>query len=71
MEEGARSGTFEHTAPKPRPEHARLEVFIGKWINEGETMATPDAPASKIVTSDVYDVGWRSLRSSGPSLEPE
>jgi hypothetical protein len=55
MAERAHSGTFEHEAPKPGPEHARLEVFIGKWINEGETVATPDAPAAKIVTSDVYE----------------
>jgi Protein of unknown function (DUF1579) len=55
MAEGAHSGTFEHVAPKPGPEHARLEVFIGKWINEGETVTTPDAPGSKIVTSDVYE----------------
>jgi Protein of unknown function (DUF1579) len=55
MAERAHSGTFEHEAPKPGPEHARLEVFIGKWINEGETIATPDPPAAKILTSDVYD----------------
>jgi Protein of unknown function (DUF1579) len=55
MEEGARSGTFEHEAPTPGPEHARLEVFVGKWINEGETVATPEAPSSKILTSDVYE----------------
>jgi hypothetical protein len=54
MEQGAHSGTFQHEAPKPGPEHARLEVFIGKWINEGETVATPDAPSAKILTSDVY-----------------
>jgi Protein of unknown function (DUF1579) len=55
MTEGAHSGTFEHEAPEPGPEYARLEVFIGKWINEGETVAKPDAPGSKIVTSDVYE----------------
>jgi Protein of unknown function (DUF1579) len=55
MEQGAHSGTFEHEAPKPGPEHAKLEVFIGKWINEGETVTTPEAPGSKIVTSDVYE----------------
>jgi hypothetical protein len=55
MAEGTHSGTFEHVAPKPGPEHTRLEVFIGKWINEGETVAVPAAPSSKIVTSDVYE----------------
>jgi Protein of unknown function (DUF1579) len=55
MAETAHSGTFEHEAPDPGPEHARLEVFVGKWINEGETAAGPNAPSSRIVTSDVYE----------------
>jgi len=55
MEQGARSGTFLHEAPQPGPEHARLEVFIGKWINEGETVATAEADTARIVTSDVYE----------------
>lgn len=55
MEQGAHSGTFQHAAPQPGLEHARLEVFIGKWINEGETVATPAAPAVRILTSDVYE----------------
>lgn len=41
--------------PKAGPEHQRLEVFIGKWINEGHTIATADAPAVPILTSDVYE----------------
>lgn len=40
---------------KAGPEHQRLEVFIGKWINEGHTIATADAPAVPILTSDVYE----------------
>lgn len=40
---------------QPGPEHKRLEVFIGKWINQGETIATEDAPAVMILTSDVYE----------------
>jgi Protein of unknown function (DUF1579) len=55
MAEEAHSGTFEHEAPKPGPEHARLEVFVGKWINEGQTVPVGDDPAAKIVTSDVYE----------------
>ena len=35
--------------------HRRLDVFIGKWINEGQTIAGTDAPAVRIVTSDVYE----------------
>jgi hypothetical protein len=55
MTERARTGTWQADAPGPGPEHRRLEVFIGKWINEGETVATPHAPAAKILTSDVYE----------------
>jgi hypothetical protein len=55
MTEQARIGTWEPDGSGPGPEHRRLEVFIGKWINEGETIATPDNPAAKIVTSDVYE----------------
>jgi hypothetical protein len=51
MEQGERSGTFLHEAPQPGPEHARLEVFIGKWINEAAPMGV-----SAIWTS----VAWRS-----------
>jgi hypothetical protein len=55
MAERAHSGTFEHEAPKPGPEHARLEAFVGKWINEGESVASSDGPTMNIVTSDVYE----------------
>jgi hypothetical protein len=55
MPETAHSGNFEHVAPKPGPEHARLEVFIGKWINEGATVPEGDEPPAKIVTGDVYE----------------
>ncbi len=40
---------------EPGPEHRALDVFIGKWINEGETVAGDAAPAMKILTSDVYE----------------
>ena len=41
--------------PKPGPEHELLDVIIGKWINEGHTVATADAPSVKTLTSDVYE----------------
>ncbi len=41
--------------PKPGPEHKLLDVFIGKWINEGHTVASASAPAVEILTSDVYE----------------
>jgi hypothetical protein len=41
--------------PGPGPEHEALEVIIGKWINEGHTVATEDAQSARIITSDVYE----------------
>lgn len=41
--------------PKPAPEHGLLNVVIGKWINQGHTVATVSAPSVKILTSDVYE----------------
>jgi uncharacterized protein DUF1579 len=35
--------------------HEALGVFIGKWINEGQTIGTPEAPSVPILTSDVYE----------------
>ncbi len=40
---------------KPGPEHKGLEIFIGKWINEGHTISDKGAPGVKILTSDVYE----------------
>src|SRR5258708_34268177 len=41
--------------PKPGQAHKLLDVFIGKWLNEGETVANANAPSVRIVTSDVYE----------------
>jgi len=35
--------------------HEALGVLIGKWINEGHTVATPEVPSVPILTSDVYE----------------
>jgi hypothetical protein len=47
------------TRARPEPlrdaRHEALEVLIGKWINEGRTIASSDAPSIPILTSDVYD----------------
>jgi Protein of unknown function (DUF1579) len=51
---GVAAGVVDQ-APKPGPEHERLDVFIGKWINEGHTIASAGAPPLKILTSDVYE----------------
>ncbi len=48
------SGLIGHLI-QPGPEHKRLEVLIGKWMNEGQTIAGASAPAVKILTSDVYE----------------
>jgi hypothetical protein len=48
------SGLIGHLV-QPGPEHQLLEVFIGKWINEGYIVASTDAPSVKILTSDVYE----------------
>ncbi len=40
---------------KPGPAHKRLDIFIGKWINEGEVVASANEPPTRILTSDVYE----------------
>ncbi len=51
---GVAIGRVTHP-PSPGPEHRRLDIFIGKWINEGHTVATAEAPSVRILTSDVYE----------------
>jgi Protein of unknown function (DUF1579) len=41
-------------AVRPAPELERLEVFIGRWITEGETAGSPEVAPVQIVASDVY-----------------
>jgi hypothetical protein len=38
----------------PVPDLERLNVFIGRWLTEGETVAEPGTPAAPVVASDVY-----------------
>ena len=38
----------------PVPELERLNVFIGRWLTEGETTPQDGTPAEPIVASDVY-----------------
>ncbi|MGO9750223.1 MAG: DUF1579 family protein [Solirubrobacteraceae bacterium] len=35
--------------------HEALGVLIGKWINEGRTVATAGTPSVPILTSDIYE----------------
>jgi len=41
--------------PVRGPEHERLNIFVGKWITEGHTVASDGAPSVKITASDVYE----------------
>lgn len=34
-------------APKPGPEHQKLNIWVGDWTYEGEAQATPLGPAGK------------------------
>ncbi len=45
---------FQQQAPRS-PELERLNIFIGKWMNEGYVVETAETPSVKITTSDVYE----------------
>lgn len=45
---------FSGPARRPGPEHRALDVFIGRWINQGRTTGS-DAASVDIATSDVYE----------------
>jgi len=51
---GVSSGRLAETRERP-PELEQLNVFIGRWMTEGETVAEPDVPSMPIVASDVYE----------------
>jgi uncharacterized protein DUF1579 len=44
-----------HELAAPGPEHRRLGIFIGTWINMGHTVARPGVPSMQILTSDIYE----------------
>ena len=43
-------------APKPGPEHKKLEYFVGKWKTEGEMQPNPFMPGGKFTGTD--DCEW-------------
>ena len=43
-------------APKPGPEHKKLEYYTGKWSSESEVKANPIMPSGKYSTKD--DCAW-------------
>lgn len=52
----AQTNTTPFQQPSPRtPELERLNIFIGKWMNEGYVVETAEASSVKITTSDVYE----------------
>lgn len=42
------SGAAQTPAPKPGPEHKKLEIWVGDWTFEEEDFATPFGPAGKM-----------------------
>ena len=47
--------------PNSRPNALdRLDVFIGRWLTQGETAAAPGVPSVRIVASDIYQ--WAPSR---------
>lgn len=50
------AGTLRSQELVPRDEaYDKLNVFIGKWINTGQTMPVSDESPMDIATSDVYE----------------
>jgi hypothetical protein len=47
------SGNIRPT--EPGPEVRRLEVFIGRWITQGQLVDSAGEPGGRIVASDVYE----------------
>ena len=53
--ESKAAGPFAQDRPARSVEHDRLEVFIGKWINEGYVVDRDGHESSRILTSDTYE----------------
>ena len=49
------NGKGQRVMSSPIPELERLNVFIGRWLTEGETVAEDSAPAAPIIAGDVYE----------------
>ncbi|MFD9325596.1 DUF1579 family protein [Streptomyces sp. NPDC060065] len=43
--------------PKRGPQHDALDVWVGRWINEGHVINEDGSPGPAITTSDVYERG--------------
>ena len=60
-------------APKPGPEHQKLNIWVGDWTYEGEDQATPLGPAGKFAGKMTdrpilggFFVEWR-IEEPGPA----
>lgn len=42
-------------APKPGPEHKRLQYFVGKWTGTGEMKPGPMGPGGKVTYNDTCE----------------
>lgn len=42
-------------APKPGPELKKLDMFVGKWKQEGQAQVSPYGPAGKLTSVDSYE----------------
>ena len=51
---GVTTGRVANTLRRPT-ELEGLDVFIGRWLTEGETVGGREGPAMQIVASDVYE----------------
>jgi hypothetical protein len=51
---GVATGRVANTLRRPT-ELERLNMFIGRWLTEGETVGGREGPAMQIVASDVYE----------------
>jgi hypothetical protein len=47
------SGSIRPT--EPGPEVRRLDVFIGRWITQGQLVDAAGEPVGPIIASDVYE----------------
>jgi Protein of unknown function (DUF1579) len=53
-----KKGEIIMSKSNPRPAALdRLNLFIGRWLTEGATVATPEVPSVRIIASDVYQWG--------------
>jgi hypothetical protein len=49
------AAAFAQEAPKPGPEHKKLEFYAGKWTSESEVKPNPFMPPGKYTATDKCD----------------